>query len=85
MWKEIWHFLRDDKNQKMLTMLGGGFAMAAAGLWAAFVHFHSAPEANPGPPLKQIEADCGSVAIAGDVSGATITAGTSAGCAKSRP
>jgi hypothetical protein len=83
--KQTWHFLRDEKNQRMLTFIGGGFAMVAGGLWAAFVHFYPAPETKPGPPQKQIEADCGSVAIGGDVSGATITAGTSAGCPESRP
>lgn len=85
MWKQIWHFLQDEKKQRLLTFIGGGFAMAAGGLWAAFVHFYPAPEAKPGPPEKQIEADCGSVAIGGDVSGATITADTSAGCRKLRP
>jgi hypothetical protein len=83
--KQTWHFLQNEKNQRMLTFIGGGFAMAAGGLWAAFVHFYPAPETKPGPPQKQIEADCGSVAIGGDVSAATITAGTSAGCPKSRP
>jgi hypothetical protein len=82
--KQTLHFLQDEKNQRMLTFIGGGFAMAAGGLWAAFVHFYPAPETKPGPPQKQIEADCGSVAIGGDVSAATITAGTSAGCPKSR-
>jgi hypothetical protein len=85
MWKEIWHFLQDEKKQKVLTFIGGGFAMAAGGLWAAFVYFYPAREAKPGLPQKQIEADCGSVAIGGDVSGATITAGSSDGCRKSRP
>ena len=39
--KQTWHFLQDEKNQRMLTFIGGGFAMAAGGLWAAFVHFIS--------------------------------------------
>ena len=38
------------------------------------------------PPLqKQISADCGSIAIGGDVSGAKITAGSSGDCPKPRP
>jgi hypothetical protein len=54
----------------------------AAGAWAVFVHFLPAPEAKP--PQEQIKADCGSVAIGGDVSGATIRAGSSGECRKDR-
>jgi hypothetical protein len=54
----------------------------AAGAWALFVHFCPSPEAKPRPPQKQIEANCGSVAIGGDVSGAMITAGSSGDCPK---
>ena len=85
MWKKIWQFLQDGKNQRMLALIGGGFTMVAGGLWAVFVHFYPAPHAKPGPLQKHIEADCSSVAIGGDVSGATITAGRSAGCPKSGP
>lgn len=73
-------FLRDESNRAPLGWIGGGLAAAAGGLWAVYVHFYPAPEAKPGPPQKQIEADCGSVAIGGDVSGATITAGSRGDC-----
>lgn len=85
MWRKIWQFLRDGKNQKMLALICGTFSMAAGGLWAIFVHFYPVPQAKPSPPQKQIEADCSSVSIGGDVSGSTITAGRSAGCTKSGP
>ena len=75
-------FLRDEGNRALLGWIGGGLVVLASGLWAVFVYFHPAPEAKPGPPQKQIEADCGSVAIGGDVSGATITAGNSNECPK---
>jgi hypothetical protein len=52
------------------------------GLWIAFVYFFPAPGPNPSPSRKRIEADCGSVAIGGDVSGATITAGGNGDCPK---
>jgi hypothetical protein len=84
MWKTIWQFLQDEKNQRMLTLIGGGLVVAVGGLWTAFVSFYPAPEAKPGPAQKQIEAECGSVAIGGDVSGATITAGNSGDCPKPR-
>ena len=66
-------------------MIGGGLAVVIGGFWAALVYFFPAPEAKRGPPQKQIEADCGSVAIGGDVSGATITAGNRGDCPKPKP
>jgi hypothetical protein len=80
MWRKVWRFWRDEKNQKMLSLIGGGFAIAIGGLWAAFVHFNPASDAKQSSPQKHIEADCSSVAIGGDVSGSTITADRSAGC-----
>jgi hypothetical protein len=83
MWNKIWPFLQDEKNQRMLTLIGGGLVVVIGGLWTAFIYFFPAHEAKP--PQKQIEAECGSVAIGGDVSGATITAGSSGGCPKTGP
>jgi hypothetical protein len=81
MWNRIWQFLQDEKNQRMLTLIGGGLAVVVGGLWTAFVYFFPAPEAKP--PQKQIEADCGSVAIVGsNATGATITAGSGSNCPK---
>jgi hypothetical protein len=77
-------FLRDESSRALLGWIGGGVVILATGLWAVFVHFYPAPEAKPGPPPK-IEAECGSVAVGGDVSGATITAGSTGNCAKPRP
>jgi hypothetical protein len=84
MLNRIWQFLQDEKNQRMLTLIGGGLVVVG-GLWTAFVYFFPAPEAKHGPPQKQIEAKCGSVAIGGDVSGTTITAGSTGDCTKPRP
>jgi pimeloyl-ACP methyl ester carboxylesterase len=78
----FWSFLKAEENQKLLGWIGGGLVVLAAGLWAVFVHFYPAPEAKPSQ--KQIEAECGSVAIGGDVSGATITAGSGGDCPKPR-
>ncbi len=84
MWNRIWQFLQDETNLRLLTLIGGGLAVVIGGLWTAFVYFFPAPEAQPGPPQKQIEAECGSVAIGGDVSGATITPDSSGDCPKPR-
>ncbi|MGC2223097.1 MAG: hypothetical protein WA624_12390 [Methylocella sp.] len=82
MLKKTWQFLQDEKNQRMLTLIGGGLAVAVGALWTAFVYFFPTHEVKPSPPQSKIEADCGSVAIGGDVSGATITAGSGSGCPK---
>jgi hypothetical protein len=70
-------FLRDEGNRALLGWIGGGIAAVIGALWTAFVYFHPASGEKPSPPQKQIEAECGSVAIGGDVSGATVTAGNS--------
>jgi hypothetical protein len=76
----LWRFLRDKRNQQVLGWLGGGLVVAATGLWAAFVYFFppgKSPEATslkPTPP--SVEANCGGIAIGRDVTGSTITAGT---------
>jgi hypothetical protein len=83
MWNRSWQFLQDEKNQRMLTLIGGGLVVVVGGLWTAFVYFFPAPEHNPNPPQKQIEAECGSVAIvASNATGATITAGGGSNCPK---
>lgn len=68
-------FLRDKRNQQVLGWLGGGLVVATTGLWGVFVYFFpSAPEtkASHTDPAN-VQADCGGVAVGGNVSGATIT------------
>jgi hypothetical protein len=67
----LWVFLRNKRNQQVLAWLGGGLVIAATGLWAAFVYF--VPPRNPTP---SVQANCGGIAIGRDVTGSTITAGT---------
>ncbi len=74
----IWRFLKDPVNFVVISAIAGG-------AWAVFVYFHPTPEAKSPPVQKQIDADCGSVAIGGDVTGATITAGSGGDCPKSSP
>src|SRR5258708_39016676 len=74
----LWGFLRDKRNQQVLGWLGGGLVVAATGLWVAFVYFFppvkeaKSPEATP----ASVQANCGGIAIGRDVTGSTITAGT---------
>jgi hypothetical protein len=75
----LWRFLRDKHNQQVLSWLGGGFVVAAMGLWAAFVYFFPAPKLaeakSPEPTPPSVQANCGGIAIGRDVTGSTITAG----------
>jgi len=74
----LWKFLRQERNRQVLGWLGGGLVVLAAGLWTAFVYFfplHKGAEPKP----ANVEANCGGVAIGGNVSGATITTSGPAG------
>src|SRR5437899_10239449 len=76
----MWRFLRGKRNQQVLGWLGGGLVVVATGLWAAFVYFFP-PGKSPGaksPELTppSVQANCGGIAIGRDLSGSTITLGT---------
>jgi hypothetical protein len=75
----FWRFLGDKRNQQVLGWLGGGLVAALTGLWAAFVYLFPPPKA----PTPSVQAECGSIAIGRDVTGSTITAGstTNSDCA----
>jgi hypothetical protein len=80
----LWRFLRDKRNQQVLGWLGGGLVVVATGLWAVFVYLFPEPrsaETKSTPP--SVQANCGGIAIGRDVTGSTITAGstTNAECA----
>jgi hypothetical protein len=82
MWSRALTYLRDEGNRALLGWIGAGLAVVIGAIWTVFVYLHPSPGEKPSQPQKQIEADCGSVAIGGDVSGATITAGSSGDCPK---
>ena len=79
----MWRFLRGKRNQQVLGWHGGGLVVAATGLWAAFVYFFP-PGKSPEPTPPSVQANCGGIAIGRDVTGSTITAGTTTNsdCAK---
>jgi hypothetical protein len=84
----FWRFLRDKRNRQVLGWLGGGLVVAATGLWAVFVYlFPSAPDTRAShPDPANVQADCGGVAVGGNVSGTTITTSTAinSDCASKR-
>ena len=77
----LWNFLLSKDNREILAWLGGGAVVIVAGLWTAFVYFHP-PKGGDSGGATQLNANCGSVAIGGSASGATINAGgANANCA----
>lgn len=74
---ELWRFLRDKRNQQVLGWLGGGGVVVATGLWVAIVYFFPPQQSQEtkSPAPVSVQADCGGVAIGGNVTGATITGG----------
>ena len=76
----LWGFLRDKGNQRVLGWLGGGLVVAVTGLWAVFVYVFppgkSSEAKSPEPTPPSVQANCGGIAIGRDVTGSTITAGT---------
>ncbi|SHN86912.1 hypothetical protein SAMN05444170_6913 [Bradyrhizobium erythrophlei] len=69
----IWQFLRQKTNREVLAWLGGGFVVLAAGAWTVFVYL-TPPKSMDRPSVR---ANCGGVAIGGNVTGATISGATS--------
>jgi hypothetical protein len=75
MFSWLWKFVRNKKNREILSWLGGGAVVLVAGIWAAIVYFFPAHKPSDLSP-RDVQANCGSVAIGGNVSGTTITGGT---------
>ncbi|MCS3761015.1 hypothetical protein GGE21_002725 [Bradyrhizobium centrosematis] len=74
----LWEFIRQKRNREVLGWLGGGLVVLTTGLWAAIVYFMP-PQKRSEPGPASVQANCGGVAVGGNISGATITAGATAG------
>jgi TIR domain-containing protein len=70
----LWAFLSQKKNREVLAWIGGGLVVVAAGVWALFVYVFPPKKDTSDAPNTQ--ASCGGVAIGGNVSGSSITAGS---------
>jgi hypothetical protein len=81
--RQVWNFIRLKSNRERLAWLGGGAVVVVAGLWTGLVYFFP-PDKGGGGGGPRVDADCGSVAIGGGVTGSTVTAGSPAkeGCAR---
>ncbi len=75
----LWTFLRKPPNQRLLSWLGGGSTIAAAGLWAVATYLWPAQE------TPRVECVQQGVAIAGNVSGSTVRNTVSGGSSAAGP
>jgi len=75
----IWTFLRKPSNQRLLSWLGGGAAVAAAGVWAAVTYIWPHSETPKAECIQQ------GVKIAGSVSGSTVSNTVSGSTATAGP
>ena len=64
----IWTFLRKPSNQHLLSWLGGGGAVAAAGIWALVTYIWPAHDAT-----KAVCAQQGGIAAGRDASRNTVS------------
>jgi len=63
----IWTFVRKPSNRQLLSWLGGGGAVAAAGIWAVVTYIWPAQDTP-----KSVCAQQGSIAAGRDASGNTV-------------
>jgi hypothetical protein len=75
----VWTFIRKPGNQRLLSWLGSGGAVAAAGIWAVATYVWPAHEAQKVECVQQ------GVAIGGNVSGSTVTNKVTGGTATTGP
>lgn len=69
--RRVWRLLQAKSNRAVLSWLGGGFVVAAAGLWAVMTYIW--PPNNKPIPTPNVTASGNSVAAGGGISGSTIT------------
>jgi hypothetical protein len=72
----LWQFLRQRPNREILGWLGGGLVILATAIWTVAVYLWPPKPGDAHRGRAAVEANCGSLAIAGSVSGSTIVAGT---------
>jgi hypothetical protein len=62
----IWEFLKDGSNQAVLSWIGGGIVVIAAGIWAVIKFMAKNGDQKPSKP--GVSADRGSMAAGRDIS-----------------
>ena len=82
---KLWSFLGQKRNREVLSWVGGGAVVVAAGFWAIMTYLYPPSSGSAPKSSANIEANCGSVAVGGNVTGSTVTAqNTSADCSRKK-
>jgi hypothetical protein len=76
--EKFWSFLRQKRNREILGWIGGGLVVAAVGLWTVIVYVFP-PSSKSSASGATTSANCGGVAVGGNVSGSIVTAGNTTG------
>jgi hypothetical protein len=66
MLSSIWDFLKDASNQAVLSWIGGGIVVIAAGIWAVVKFIAKNGDQKPSQPT--VSADHGSIAAGRNIS-----------------
>jgi len=72
----LWRFLRQRSNREILGWLGGGLVVLATALWTVTVYLWPPKSGDAHGGRAGVEANCGGLAIGGNVSGSTVVAGS---------
>lgn len=70
----FWNFIQNKSNRDRLAWLGGGAVVVIAGLWTAFIYFYPSKHDEHHDAGNAV-ANCGGIAVGGNVTGSTITTG----------
>jgi hypothetical protein len=66
MLSSIWDFLKDPDNRAIISWVGGGIAVVAAGIWAVIKFVAKNGDQKPSQPI--VSADHGGMAAGRDIS-----------------
>jgi hypothetical protein len=70
--RRLWRLLRVQSNRALLSWIGGGLVVVAAGLWAVVTYVWP-PGGKPALAPSSVSASGGGIAAGRDISGSTIT------------
>ena len=79
----LWSFVRKKSNREILAWAGGGLVAVAIGFWTVFTYAFPTSKSSSS---AGVDANCGGVAIGGNVTGSTVTTGspTASDCSRKK-
>jgi hypothetical protein len=84
--QRLWSFLGRKRNRDVLAWIGSGLAVVAIGLWAVFTYAFPAGRPSAGATgTSSVSANCGSIAVGGNVTGSQVQASSASDCRPRKP